>query len=458
MDVHEIIDDRFRDLKAEVVALAYMLKRNPNVSVERVFFSSVPHTFLFDVAAAHRAPVPKAVMFDEIEQRVAAVKVDAYKKAASRIYAFKTTKLSVKSIRSVVQRLKRMADSREILVRLDSATSQVLAGKLPAAKRLVREASLVGSEPSSKHAGEYLADFDERLALVKARKNQPHSIGVPTGIRKLDVATGGVLPGEFGIVLGQTSIGKSMFLENIAINAWQKDFNSSGKGYNVLYVSVEMTKHDLEFRADARLARVAHRKFRLGSDWTKADVRRWKAVIEDLRNTTKTFLHFECVPRFCTVNDIEAIAERVQDKYKRKLDLLVVDYLNILGTEAAGSAGEGKKWFFQADIAWQLKALAADFNDGEGLAIWTANQVTDAAEGKSTLTFTDTKYGRASAEVAPIVVGLVRTQDDILHNRMQLQVVKFRSAKRVAPVFLRPNFDFCMVDDEQRAFKSLENI
>lgn len=456
-DILEIVDAKYRDLKAEIALLAYVMKRRLHPQAEEGLFSSPPHRFLFKVARAHNGPVPKAVALDEIERRVPSIRADAYRAAADRAYGRRVKTLTAKGVRSLLARLKRMAASRTILVDADRIVDSVLDGKLDAARQLGRGIALAGKRPGSQYAGDYLADFEERRAIVRARRKNPDRVGIPTGIRKFDAAAGGLMPGEFAIILGQTNIGKSMMLENLALNAWLPELNAAGRAHNVLYVSIEMTKHELEFRADARLARVEHMKFRLGRGWTKEDARRWKSRIEDLRNTSETFLHFECVPRHCTPSMIEAVAERVQDEYGRKLDLLIVDYLNILGADGEERSGS-KQWYFQADIAWQLKALATDFNDGEGLALWTANQLTDEGARKEVLDFTATKYGRAAAEVAPVVVGLVRTQDDALKNQMQLQVVKHRGARRVDPIILRPNLDFCTMDDERRGLKTLEAL
>jgi len=457
-DLHEIIDSKFRDVKTEALLLAYLLKKDPNLTLTKDAFSTAPHRMLFSLSQAHHDVVAREVVLDHIERRIPVAKLEAYKAAVLRVYETKTGTLTVKASRVLAKKLQRLGDTRTVLLAADRVASLAIEGKLDEAKKVARDAASVGSAPSSKYAGEYLEDFEERLSVIEARNESPDTVGVPTGVSKFDAATGGMMRGEFGIVLGQTGIGKSMMLENFALNAWQADFNIAHKAHNILYISLEMGKHDLEFRADSRLARIAHKKFRTGKNWTDKDFIRWKARAEDLKRNASTYFHIECLPRHCAMPDVEATAERVQAHYGKPLDLVVLDYLNLLGSEVKHAEKRERDWTSQADVAWQVKAFAADFNEGQGVAVWTANQVRDAAEGKEVLTWSDVKYARAIAEVAPVVVGLVQGQDDILREQMQMQLVKVRGSKQLPPIVLSPNFDFCTVDDEERTMNSLEAL
>ena len=161
------------------------------------------------------------------------------------------------------------------------------------------------------------------------------------------------------------------------------------------------------------------------------------------------------MPRSCNAQQIEMESERIQDKHGKEVNLIVADYLNIMQPNV--KEGSSKGWESQVDIAWELKELAADFM-GEGVAIWSGNQVTDKGEGAAELKKSHVKYGRGIIEVAQIFLGLVQTQDDELENIMHLQTVKLRDLPHIAPITLRPNFDFMMIDDERMGLGSLRNL
>jgi len=253
-----------------------------------------------------------------------------------------------------------------------------------------------------------------------------------------------------GILIGETNIGKSIGLENFALSPWEL-------GFNVMYVNLEMPKSQVEFRADARLAKLKYKKFRLG-DFTEKDLIKWEKTIKEYRRKRKNFFEIVCLPRSCCPLDVEREAERIQDQYGEKIDLIVVDYLNIMRPNKE-SKGSSKLWENQVDIAWELKEIATDFQE-EGVAIWTGNQVTDEAEGTSELKKKHIKYGRGIGEVAQIVLGLLQDQDDALENVMKLQILKLRDLRKINPIILRPNFDFMMLNDERirSTTRSLANV
>lgn len=451
-NTEEVVNTKLKNLNAEVSVLSYVCKHGLLDETKEELFSSPIHKFIAKTVLRHRS-VTKSVLLSEVEKHIRKEKRNLFRAAVDKIYETRAADITKKNVKYMIAELSELAESRAILIKADAVVDSVLKRDLERAKKLGREISAVGKS-SSRFGGEYLADFEERKGIIEVKISNPETVGVPTGIGKFDARSGGVLYGEFGIVIGQTSIGKSVALENFAINAWLSSLNVKNKGHNVLYISLEMGKHDLQFRADARLTRIVSNKFRTGKEFSKKDMSRWEHKMRELKESVDTFFHIEYVPRGCTVEDIEVAAERIQDTYNKELDLIVVDYLNIMG-----SGQDSKGWQFQADIAWGLKGLAADFNGGKGIALWTANQIRDEAEGKKALTYTDAKYGRAIVEVAPIVVGLVRTQDDILNGEMQLQIVKFRNVGKVAPIILKPNLDIALLHDEEKfAHKTLENF
>ena len=104
-------------------------------------------------------------------------------------------------------------------------------------------------------------------------------------------------------------------------------------------------------------------------------------------------------------------------------------------------------------LAKILKTLCAEFNDG--IALWTGNQVLDDAYGKKELKLTDIKYGRAIAEVFPIVLALAQDDQDKLLQQMKVQVLKFRNLDKTFTITVRPNFHFATIDVEASEFKNM---
>jgi replicative DNA helicase len=147
------------------------------------------------------------------------------------------------------------------------------------------------------------------------------------------------------------------------------------------------------------------------------------------------------IPRGCSIINIEEEAYKIQERRGQKVDLIVVDYLNLM--KPISSKGNSRDWKGQADIGWDIKELCAEFNDGEGVALWTANQITDEGKKAKKLDTSHLKYSRAISEVAPIIVALTQTEDDFLQEIMKLWIIKARDfrANKADSIILRPDFD-----------------
>lgn len=85
--------------------------------------------------------------------------------------------------------------------------------------------------------------------VLEKRESQPREIlGVPTGFREYDRATGGLVPGRLKVVGATPKTGKSAHALNIAMNI------SVNEGLPVLYIDTEMPTEEQIDRAVANLA------------------------------------------------------------------------------------------------------------------------------------------------------------------------------------------------------------
>lgn len=449
VNTEDYVNTKLKNTGAEISLLAYLCKKGFLEEANEDLFSSKVHRFIFKIIELHHT-VNDNILYSEIEKHVRKEKQELYKDKVDLIFETSAASLSKKSINLILKDLIKLSESRAILVQADEMVNSVIDDDNDTAKKIARDISVMG-KVNKKYGGEYLADYEERKEIIQNKIDNPNTVGVPTGIDKFDEKSGGLLFGEFGIIIGQSGIGKSVALENFAINAWLPHLNLNNKGHNVLYVSLEMTKHQLQFRADARLANILSSKFRTGKEFSKKDLSRWGKTIKELKGSTDNFFHIEYIPSGCTVEDVEILTERIQDKYKDEVHLVCIDYLNIMGSN--------KTWEFQAQIAWEIKDLCAEFNAGKGLAIWTANQLKAEAWEKEHLSLSDLKYGGAIGEVAQVVVGLNQPQHSFLTFEILLEILKFRDLKKIAPIALRPNMDIALLNDKELfESKTLKNV
>jgi len=438
--------DAYRDTAGEVKLIAYILRKNYKIAddVDGETFSVKAYRMFFDICTGIRSTLPSSILKEKLKDRVKEPQL--YLDFILRVYKCKIDQLSNKNIKTIVSKLRKLSYFRIAMEKTEEILDSIGEGKEDEVRKLAKQIATIGIKRRKVYVGDLLKDFEERKEIIKQRM-QMEMVGIPTGVREFDQISGGIMRGELGIVMSETGMGKSICIENFALSAWERN-------YNIIFVSVEMPKSQVQFRADSRLARLRYTKFRLG-EFTDKELTRWEQRIKKYKKERKNYFEVVCLPRSCNTQQIEMEAERVQDKHGKKVDLIVVDYLNIMQPNV--KEGSNRRWESQVDIAWELKELAADFT-GEGVAIWTGNQVTDKGEGAVELKKSHVKYGRGIIEVAQIFLGLVQTQDDELENIMHLQTVKLRDLPYIPPITLRPNFDFMVLDDERIGMGSLGNI
>jgi replicative DNA helicase len=447
MKVNDAIELRFRNLELEYQLAAYVTLKSPNlaVSLSPSWFSVALLGHVVGLVKGSRAAftsIESALHELRVAKLVKKDGLEPYRSLLKKLFATNTSKLGDKNAMVLARQLYELAESRRCLQGIQGIVRNIKDFDLKKAKLTMKDLSRSVEIHAEKLTGEYLEDYEKRVELIQERLSAPEegkTIGIPTGFDSFDRIIGGVMPGEFGVVAGKPGIGKTAALLSFATHAWLL-------GKSVLFCSGEMSKDLIEFRLDSSLAGIPSKRFRTGELET-ADWKVWESAIKQFRLTQQSFLEVTTFTRHFTTTEIEAELVRVQEKWGRKVDLICVDYINIMDPASPLKNGDSSKsWGSQADVVWEVKALASEVN--EGIAMWSAGQIRDEAFDKDTLELDDVKYSRAISETAPIVVGLVQTQDDILENRIQFQVLKMRNAPRMEQaLFLHPNLDIMRIHD-----------
>ncbi|HWL06532.1 MAG TPA: replicative DNA helicase [Xanthobacteraceae bacterium] len=185
--------------------------------------------------------------------------------------------------------------------------------------------------------------------------------GLATGLRDLDHRMGGLQSSDLIIVAGRPGMGKTAFATNIAYNvarAWQGVVQADGhmkteNGGMVGFFSLEMSAEQLATRIIAEQ-----------SDIPSSTIRRGGISERDFDKIRDVAIELQNLPFFIdesgglSIAQLAARARRL--KRQRGLDLLVVDYIQLL----SGSARRGNENRVQeiTEITTSLKALAKELN------------------------------------------------------------------------------------------------
>jgi replicative DNA helicase len=205
------------------------------------------------------------------------------------------------------------------------------------------------------HGPHTLAEVVSKTMEVvdQAFKHQDTAIGIPTGFAVLDqILGGGLQPSDLDIIGARPGMGKTSLALGIARHAAER-------GFRVGVISLEMSDIQLGLRLCGMEASIDLQALRMGrltpTEWT-----RLAAASE----------HLESLPLWIddsssfTVEQV--IARARHEKTRHGLDLLVVDYLQLLQMPDAETRQQGV-----AEASRRLKLLAKEL----GLSILALSQL-----------------------------------------------------------------------------------
>lgn len=204
-------------------------------------------------------------------------------------------------------------------------------------------------------------EASERLAarLLAMQEEDAHVPGLATSLTPIDLATGGMRPGELWVVAAETSGGKSVVMLQAAAAA-------IADGKRALVISLEMDEEDIAARIIANRKTVPLGTFSRPKIATRDSLIRAKRGLEQLMESPLSI--DDRGGR--TLDEIVGIVQGEIDRYG-KLDLVVVDYLQIV--EGSGRRRSDTREQEVAAISRGLKALAKRHR----IPVFTASQLND---------------------------------------------------------------------------------
>ncbi len=185
--------------------------------------------------------------------------------------------------------------------------------------------------------------------------------GLATGLDDLDRLMGGLQQSDLVILAGRPGMGKTALATNVAYNvakAWQGEVRPDGhiqtvNGGIVGFFSLEMSAEQLATRIIAEQTGISSSKIRRGGI-SESDFEKIKDVSIELQNLK----FYVDETGGLSVAQLAARARRL--KRQRGLDLLVIDYLQLLQGSSRRAAENRVQEI--TEITTKLKALAKELN------------------------------------------------------------------------------------------------
>ena len=254
---------------------------------------------------------------------------------------------------------------------------------------------------------DYFEDPKARLSLLKDNNGQV-STGWPTLDKKL---FGGFNKGELNIFAGGSGSGKSLFMQNIAIN-WVT------QGLNGVFLTLELSEGLCAMRIDSMVANVSTREVFKDIDTVEMKVK--------MAGKKSGALRIKYMPAQSNVNQIRAYLKELEVQSGKKADFIMVDYLDLV---MPVSAKVSPSDLFVKDkyVSEELRNLAKEFN----ILMVTASQLNRAAVEEIEFDHSHISGGLSKINTADNVFGIFTSRAMRERGRYQIQLMKTRSSSGV---------------------------
>jgi len=235
---------------------------------------------------------------------------------------------------------------------------------------------------------------------------------VSTGWSALDRKLfGGMNKGELNIFAGGSGSGKSLFMQNLAVN-WVT------AGLNGVYLTLELSEGLSAMRIDSMLTNVSTKEVFKDLDTVEMKVK--------MVGKKAGKLQIKYMPAQSTVNDVRAYLKELEITKGMRIDFLLIDYLDLL---MPVSAKVSPNDLFVKDkyVSEELRNLAREINT----IFVTASQLNRSAVEEIEFDHSHISGGISKINTADNVFGIFTSRAMRERGRYQIQLMKTRSSSGV---------------------------
>jgi replicative DNA helicase len=252
------------------------------------------------------------------------------------------------------------------------------------------------------------------FADPKTRINKYFNSGgqVSTGWPQMDrLLYGGFNKGELNIFAGGSGSGKSLFMQNIAIN-W------CTQGLNCVFLTLELSEGLCAMRMDSMVANVSTKEIFKDLDTIEMKIK--------MVGKKSGVLQIKYMPAQSNVNQIRSYLKELQIQTGMKLDFIMVDYLDLV---MPVSAKVSPNDLFVKDkyVSEELRNLSQELN----ILMITASQLNRGAVEEIEFDHSHIAGGLSKINTADNVFGIFTSRAMRERGRYQLQLMKTRSSSGV---------------------------
>ena len=267
------------------------------------------------------------------------------------------------------------------------------AGSYDRIKDLVDKAMKVGVDTEMGH--DYVLDFMDRTEEINRNT-------VPTNWECInELMDGGLGPGELGVVVAPSGVGKTWVLCALGAAAVKA-------GLNVVHYSLELSEHYVGQRYDTVFTQIP-----------SADVKDKKEeVLDKIKRLKGKLLIKYFPPKGVSAKKLEAHIEKMIAAGNRP-DLIIIDYADLLlshSNKSDSTYGE------QGGVYIELRGMSGELR----IPIWTASQTNRSGIDSEVIEADKVADSYAKVMNADFIMSVSRKSKDKLNNTARFHIMKNR--------------------------------
>ena len=268
-------------------------------------------------------------------------------------------------------------------------------GEYDKIRRVVDEALKAGMERNLGH--EYLVDIEKRMSEM-CRDS------IKTNWDVIDhLLDGGLAKGELGFVVAPAGSGKSWLLTRLGAEAMRQ-------GKNVVHITLELNENYVGLRYDSCFTGINFQDIRKNIDVVKKKI----DVIPG-----KLFIKYFPIKTIAS-HTIKMHVERIQMLTSTKIDMIVVDYADLL--RPATAEKNANSYSEAGSVYEELRAVAGELQ----VPIWSASQAHRGAHEEEVIQAHNVADSYRKIMTGDFVISLSRRMEDKQSSTARIHVIKNR--------------------------------
>lgn len=282
-----------------------------------------------------------------------------------------------------------------------NGTNQTPISALP---EILKDAVAINFDTAVGH--DYAGDIESRYAKLHEVSNRiPSDI---TGLNK--ILGGGFVRKSLVMFMGQPGGGKSMVMTHLGTKFYQA-------GLNVLYITLELSEERIGERIDANILQTPVGEIpEIPLDTYKAKIEKRTGKLES------RFFVKEYPPTSVSTAHLRALLDELKLKKEFEPDILIVDYLNLLGSSRYKPNANNNSYTILKAVAEELRGLAVERN----LVCISATQMNRGAVGSSDVDMTATSESMGIPMTVDALIAIIRSEELDDMKQMLFKCLKTR--------------------------------